>query len=122
MQDMVMAHLLASTTMKRMNDSRLYGNKYTVWDMTTDLTNAIFREDLNGNVSTIRQNLQIEYVKNLTYIVQNNFGSYDNVSVSAAIGQLKSIRQMISAPAASPEVKAHRDHLVMLIDEVFNKK
>ena len=122
MQDMVMAHLLASTTMKRMNDSRLYGNKYTVWDMTTDLTNAIFREDLNGNVSTIRQNLQIEYVKNLTYIVQNNFGSYDNVSVSAAIGQLKSIRQMMSAPAASPEVKAHRDHLVMLIDEVFNKK
>jgi len=123
-QMMVMDHLLAPSTLKRMTDSRLYGNQYSVTDMMIDLTVACFREDLAGAVNTFRQNLQIQYVKELTEIVKpkSPFITYDNVARSAAIGQLKSVRAMIAAPAASPEVKAHRDHLMLLIDEVFAKK
>jgi hypothetical protein len=123
-QMMVIYHLLAPSTLKRMTDSRLYGNQYTVNDMMTDLTNACFREDLAGNVNTFRQNLQIEYVSELCDIVKpkSPFSLYDNVSRSAAIGQLKSIRTMMATPDVSPEVKAHRDHLLLLIDEVFAKK
>ncbi|MFN9518942.1 MAG: zinc-dependent metalloprotease, partial [Bacteroidota bacterium] len=123
-QLMVMDHLLASSTLKRMTDSRLYGNQYSVMDMMTDLTAACFREDLAGAVNTFRQNLQVQYVKELCEIVKPKtpFSSYDNVARSAAIGQLKSVRTMMATPAASPEVKAHRDHLLLLIDEVFAKK
>ena len=102
----------------------LCGNQYSVMDMMTDLTAACFREDLAGAVNTFRQNLQVQYVKELCEIVKPKtpFSSYDNVARSAAIGQLKSVRTMMATPAASPEVKAHRDHLLLLIDEVFAKK
>jgi hypothetical protein len=117
-------HLMANTTLERITDMRLYGNKYTASDMLQDLTNAIFKEDLTTGPNTIRQNLQIEYVKNLCIIASNSRigDAYDYVAKSAAIGQLKTIRQMLATPATSAEVKAHREHLLLLIDDVFSKK
>jgi hypothetical protein len=121
-QSQVLAHLLAATTMKRITDSRMYGNKYSLVDMTTDLTHAIFKDDLAGNVSTMRQNLQIEYVTMLTRIVENKFGMYDHISRSAALGQLKQIKQMTGGAAAGAETKAHRDHIQLIIDQILAKK
>jgi hypothetical protein len=122
-QGNVLAHLLASTTLERITDSRLYGNKYSVVDMMTDLTNACFREDLAGMVNTFRQNLQIDYVQSLAQIASLNskFG-YDNVAKSAAIGQLKAIKQMMVGPAANAEVKAHREHILLLIEDALTTK
>ncbi len=122
-QGNVLAHLLASTTLERITDSRLYGNKYSVVDMMTDLTNACFKEDLAGAVNTFRQNLQIDYVQSLAQIasVNSKFG-YDNVAKSAAIGQLKAIKQMMAGPAASAEVKAHREHILLLIEDALTTK
>jgi hypothetical protein len=121
-QSQVLAHLLASTTMKRITDSRMYGNKYSLVDMTTDLTQAIFKDDIAGNVSTMRQNLQIEYITMLTRIVENKFGMYDHISRSAALSQLKQIKQMTAVAAAGAETKAHRDHIQWLIDQTLAKK
>jgi hypothetical protein len=121
-QSQVLAHLLASTTMKRITDSRMYGNKYSLVDMTTDLTQAIFKDDIAGNVSTMRQNLQIEYITMLTRIVENKFGMYDHISRSAALGQLKQIKQMTAVAAAGAETKAHRDHIQWLIEQTLAKK
>lgn len=123
-QSMVIDHLLASSTLKRITDSRLYGNKYSAIDMLTDLTNACFKEDIGGNVNTFRQNLQIEYVKELCNIASFDKpnSSYDNIAKSAVIGQLKSIKQMMTAPGANPEVKAHREHLLLLIDNALVRK
>ena len=123
-QSMVIDHLLASTTLERITDSRLYGNKYGVVDMLTELTNACFREDLAANVNTFRQNLQIYYVKELCGIasVKNANNSYDNLAKSAAIGQLKSIKQMLTGVAVNAEVKAHREHVLLLIDEALSSK
>lgn len=122
-QSNVLEHLLASTTLERITDSRMYGNKYSVNDMLTDLTNGIFRADLAGSVNTIRQNLQIEYVKRLCTIVDvNKPSSYDYVSRSAVLGQLKAIKALMIQPGASAEVKAHRDHILLLIDNALTRK
>ena len=123
-QIMVIDHLLAPTTLKRMTDSRLYGNKYGVVDVLNDLTNACFKDDLTGNVNTFRQNLQVEYVKDLSSIASFNKpnGAYDNIAKSAAIGQLKNIKQMMALPATNAEVKAHREHILLIIDEALSRK
>ncbi|MFN4082435.1 MAG: zinc-dependent metalloprotease [Bacteroidia bacterium] len=123
-QTMVLMHLLAPTTLTRINDSRLYGNKYPAIDMLNDLTQACFRDDLNGNVNTFRQNLQITYVKQLCSIFKpNGLSSYDNISKSAILMQLKNIKNMMqTTPAANNELKAHREHIVFLIDDVLAKK
>lgn len=121
-QSMAIDHLLARTTLQRITDSRLYGNKYSVVDMMTDLTNACFREDLAGAVNTFRQNLQVEYVKSLCDIADIKKNSYDNISKSAAIGQLKAIKQMLSTPSASAEIKAHREHILLLIENALSAK
>lgn len=123
-QSAVIDHLLAASTLERITDSRLYGNKYSAADMLTDLTNACFREDLAGNVNTFRQNLQVEYVKDLCQIIslEKPSSSYDNVAKSAVIGQLKTIRQLVSAPGINAEMKAHREHILLLIDHALAAK
>jgi hypothetical protein len=124
MQSMVIDHLLAPTTMERITDSRLYGNKYSVVDMLTDLTNACFKEDIAAPVNTFRQNLQVQYVKELCAIADLNQSnnSYDHVAKSAVIGQLKNIKQLLAGVAVNAEAKAHREHLLLLIDDAMAKK
>jgi hypothetical protein len=126
MQSNVMDHLLHQNTLKRMTDSRLYGNKYSTIDMMTDLTNACFKEDAGTNVNTFRQNLQIDYVKRLARIVDTKASAnpYDGISRSAAMAQLKSIKRTISIPnpALNAETNAHHDHLALLVDRAFAKE
>src|SRR5690606_30907526 len=45
----ILRHLLHPLTMQRITDSRLYGNSYSVAEMVTDLTDAIFEADRTGN-------------------------------------------------------------------------
>lgn len=118
----VLSHILAPTTMLRITDSRMYGNKYGLVNVLRDLTNACFAKDIAENVNTIRQNLQIGYVKKLCKIADLSKPGYDNISVSAAIGQLKQIKQMLSTPAAGAEAKAHREHILLLIDNALDVK
>ncbi|MCZ2141617.1 MAG: hypothetical protein LC096_09540, partial [Bacteroidia bacterium] len=108
--------------MLRITDSRMYGNKYGLLNVLRDLTNACFAKDIAENVNTIRQNLQIGYVKTLCKIADLSKPGYDNISVSAAIGQLKQIKQMLSTPAAGAEAKAHREHILLLIDNALDVK
>jgi hypothetical protein len=121
-QSQVLAHLLAPSTMKRITDSRMYGNKYGLIEMTTDLTQAIFKDDINSPISTMRQNLQIEYVNMLTKILENKSNMYDHMSRSAAFNQLKQIKQMTSTPGLTAETKAHREHLQWVVDQIMSKK
>jgi len=101
-QKTLLAHLTNATVLKRLSDSRMYGNSYSVVMMMTDLTNAIFKGD-NGAVPTFRYNLQAAYVDRLLAIVNSNF--YDGVSQAAALAQIKAIEKM--AAGANDEAKAH---------------
>ena len=114
----ILDHLLNPVVLKRMTDSRLYGNEYSVTAMLGDLSGAVFADDLRGSVNTIRQNLQLEYVDRLLGIVESGRGGangpspYDVPSRAAAYQQLQAIDGMMAkARNANAETTAHRDYL-----------
>lgn len=118
MQAASLAHVMHPVTTKRMTDSRLYGNQYPVAEVFADLSNAIFRADMGGNVNTFRQNLQIEYVNRLLAIVKNEGAMrYDRPSQSAALFQLRNIESQLKAKSAGNlETRAHTAHVLQLIE------
>lgn len=122
-QSIALMHILHPNVTKRLTDSRLYGNKYSVTEMMGDLTDAIFKADLNGSVNTFRQNLQISYVKRLAVFMSSR-SKYDNVSKSAALAQLNSIRTKMKSSRAKgdSDTKAHRNHILFLIDKTLETK
>jgi hypothetical protein len=117
----ILNHLLHKNVMRRISDSRLYGNEYSLVEFVQDLTDAIFKEDAKGSVNTRRQNLQIEYVNRLVAISGLKAkSSYDHLSQSAALYQLQKIQQLVaSSKRANDETKAHRAHISHLIESVF---
>jgi hypothetical protein len=111
----VLMHLTSPVVLKRINDSKNYGNTYTVGEFMTDLTNAVFKDDAKSSVNTFRQNLQLEYVNNLITMVKNKsmWGEYDNPTQSMALYSLKNIQKMLaSAKGGDVETAAHREHIL----------
>jgi hypothetical protein len=114
----VLDHLVHPVVLKRMTDSSLYGNEYSVTAMLGDLSDAIFDDDLRGPVDTIRQNLQLEYVDRLLAIVESGHAGasapspYDVPSRAAAYAQLRTIDDMMAkSRKANAETDAHRQYL-----------
>jgi hypothetical protein len=117
----LLSQLLNDNVLQRITDASMYGNQYKLDEYMNDLTNSIIDEDLGGKVSTVRQNIQIEYVKNLINVIQGK--NYDYVSQSNALAQLQSIKKK-EAVAVSPDglTKNHRAHLVFLINKALETK
>lgn len=122
-QGSVIAHILHPTVMKRLTDSRLYGNKYSVNEMVTDLTDAVFKADINASVNTFRQNLQISYVEQLVAIVSDK-SRYDNVSQTAAFASLKNILGQLKTARAKGDAdsRAHRERIIFIIEKAMEIK
>ncbi len=115
-QKRVLDHLLHYNTLQRISDSELYGNKYTLSLMMTDLNNAIFKADIYGSINTFRQNLQLEYTKMLLNMLTGKSSlRYTHNSKSMALYNLKRIRAM-AAPSGNIASRAHKEHLRTLID------
>jgi len=114
-------HLLHPTVLRRITDSRLYGNDYPLGEVMEDLTQAIFAEDLRGDVDTFRQNLQLEYVNRLTrIIVGESKDRYDYPSQSMALYQLREIRNMLDGKrSGNIETRAHSQNIVFTIDSAL---
>jgi hypothetical protein len=122
MQNQCLDHLLHRNVLKRITDSQMYGNQYGLDMMMTDLTDAIFKADLRVDVNTVRQNLQISYVKRLIAINAAD-SKYDNISKSMAIYELNRIlKQQKAATSPSVLTRAHRQHLIKLIDDAMAAK
>ena len=113
----VLEHLLHPAVQKRITDSRLYGNDYDLPAVMNDLTSAIFSGDLNGNVNTIRQNLQLDYVARLLAMVTGETkAAYDNVAQSNALANIRSIERMMERnPGTTAETRAHRQNVLYKI-------
>jgi len=122
MQSGVLDHLLSTSTMLRLSDSRLYGNKYSVGEMLGDLTKAIFDEDLNGNVNTFRQVLQINYTERLVAITGLKGSSrHDEISKARATAQLQEIsRKLKSSTGVDKDGKDHRNYVLTLIEKALD--
>lgn len=118
MQSNVLAHLLHPVTMKRITDSRTYGNSYTVADVVGDLTNSVFEADAAGNVNTFRQNLQIEYVTRLIAVLESD--PHDRIAKSSALYNLQNIRDMMDSKRnVNTETRAHAAHIRLAIDKAL---
>ncbi len=122
-QDVSLAQLTSPFTMRRVVNSTLYGNEYPAIDFLSDLTKAVFEDDAQTDVNTIRQNLQIRYVTRLIVMLITPF--YDDVSKSAALASLREVKSILSppffgigAPTLNAETKAHRRHVQLLLRAV----
>jgi len=121
-QQITLMHLLHYNTLQRINDSELYGNKYSLSTMMTDLNNSIFKADISGNVNTFRQNLQLTYTKMLIGMVAGPKSKmYQPVVKSMALYNLKSISRMVSAKTGNISTKAHKEHLSTLISNALKE-
>ncbi len=117
LQKSILDHILNPVVMKRLTDSRLYGNGYDVSMFVTDLTEAIFKADARGNVNTFRQNLQMEYVNRLAAMVRGEQKTkYDTPSQNMAVYALNEIRVMQDRRRnVNVETEAHAVNLKLVI-------
>lgn len=121
-QKTLLMQLFNSTMLKRLTDSRLYGNSYSPIEMMNDLTNSIFKADLSITPNTFRQNLQVDYVNGLINVASlKSRSNHDNISQAAALSQLKNIKQMLAVANGNAEAKAFRDLIVLKIDQAMSK-
>ncbi len=121
-QQVVLAHLLHANTVQRLVDSELYGNKYSLSEMMTDLNEAIFKADIAGSVNSFRQNLQIAYTKKLiSMLVGPNSKSYISNAQSMAVYNLKQIKKMTAISTGNVSSKAHKEHLAVLVDNALKE-
>lgn len=115
-QKNVLAHILHYNTTQRLVDSELYGNKYSLSTMMTDLNNAIFKADISGSVNSFRQNLQVTYTKKLiSMVVGAKSKHYISPAKSMAVYNLKQIEKLANNSSGNVSTKAHKSHLKTLI-------
>ena len=119
-QNRILSHLLNSTVLRRINNSTLYGNNYTITAYMIDLRNAIFKDDLNGNITITRQNLQITYLKKLINIISVKT-NYDNMSKSSAYYHIMWIKKNLNPNNGNLSTKQHKQYLLFLIDSIEGK-
>jgi len=113
----ILAHVMHPVTLRRITDSALYGNEYSVTEMMGDLTDAIFEDDSRGAVNSFRQQLQIFYVRGLIKMLDDD--SYDYIARSNAFSNLKEIGRDMARWRGDAATRAHRDHVKFLIDKAL---
>ena len=106
-QNKVLDHILNAWTLSRISDTQLYGNDYSVYEVIDDLTDAIFNEYMNGEVSSVRRNLQTSYVRRLIGILAQDY--YDEFATAAAYKSLRDIEKLIKRSSSHEPTKAHRN-------------
>ena len=118
MQSRVLNHLLNAKTLYRLSDTGLYGNTYSVDEMMEDLTKAVFSGDPRNQVSTIRRNLQVNYVRRLIEIMSQDY--YDELATSAVYNSLRDIQKISRKSSSHPPTKSHRKYLNWIISSALD--
>lgn len=116
-------HLLNAKTLSRLSDSTLYGGSYSPGEMLEALTAAIFHADRNGNVNSIRRDLQAEYTKRLVEISGSDgrSGRFDHLALAAIWAQLQTIREYTRQDGTRTDAATfnHRRYLAWRIDRAL---
>ena len=118
-QGAILRHLLDGWVLYRLSDTSLYGNKYTPNLMLNDLTEAIFLEDANSSVTSMRQNLQTFYVRRLLMILSLDY--YDQISAAAAYNSLRKIQKIVQRKGKDPATDAHRQFITWIIESGLDR-
>ena len=118
-QARILSQLMAPNTLQRLKDSELYGNKYKLSEFMTDLNKSIFSE-IDGNIDSFRQNLQIIYTKRLVDIISSDKGKrYKNHAKSLALLNLNEIMESINSDG-NISSRAHKMHLKSIIEKALD--
>ena len=118
-QNKVLDHILSAWTLSRITDTQLYGNDYSVYEVIDDLTEAVFLEDMNSEVSSIRRNLQTSYVRRLIGILAADY--YDEFATAAAYNSLRDIEKLMKKSSSHGPTKSHRKLIHWIIDSGLNR-
>ena len=120
-QSGILNQVLHINVLKRIADTELYGNNYSLNEMMEDLTTTCFSADAGSNVNSMRRNLQAEYTKRLIQIVLNKGKiKYDHISVSAAFENLNKIKKYVSRVSGMDDAtKSHRKYISYRIDKAL---
>ena len=119
-QQDVLNHLLHPVVMARITDTALYGNNYLLESVLSDLTQAVFIDDLREDTNSFRQNLQVEYVNRLLEIISAEDGNpYDYRARSAGLAEIARIEKWMKrySKNGSLATKASRNYIHHLIQQ-----
>ena len=119
-QQDVLNHLLHPVVMARITDTALYGNNYLLESVLSDLTQAVFVDDLREDTNSFRQNLQVEYVNRLLEIISAEDGNpYDYRARSAGLAEIARVEKWMKrySKNGSLATKASRNYIHHLIQQ-----
>ena len=121
-QKSVLDHLLNPVVLKRITDTELYGNEYSLSEMMSDLSDAIFAADARDDINSFRQNLQMEYVTRLAGMVTGDGrNAYHTPGQSLALYQLTQIQNMLNKRrGGNTATRAHTQHLLLIIERALS--
>ncbi|HMW39564.1 MAG: zinc-dependent metalloprotease [Saprospiraceae bacterium] len=108
----VLSPLLSNSTLRRLGNSRMYGNTYTATKLLQDLDQGIFEEDLSGSVNPMRMQLQQIFVERLISLndTKNPLMGYD--TRPAVFDELKKLYKKLHKNKSGDEAtRAHRAFL-----------
>ncbi len=112
LQRSLLDQLLHQDTHRRILDSALYGNELPLGQVMTSITEGVFGGDPATGPTSVRQNLQSDYVDRLLRIV--NTSTYMPAAQAVAFSELAGIRQRLGTPAFQA-VPAHSAFLAYKI-------
>lgn len=121
-QKAALDHLLHPVVHKRLLDSALYGNEYSLSEMLGSLTDAVFAADAKTSVNSRRQNLQQEYVQRVAALVLAKPADGDSPSAmnqAALRYELKRISEMLQSRGNDRASIAHKEYLQFLIKQAL---
>ena len=121
-QQGVLDHVLHKNVLKRISDTALYGNTYTLEAVMADLSDAVFSADRKASVNSFRRNLQVEYVDRLIAVAGlEKSSAYDHLAQAAALYELKRIHGWSKSSRGDQATKVHRAYLRDRLDRAFHK-
>ncbi len=121
-QKAALDHLLHPVVHKRLLDTALYGNEYSLSEMLADLTDAVFAADAKTSVNSRRQNLQQEYVQRLAAMVLEKPADAESPSAMNQAPlryELKRISEMLLGRGNDRASIAHKEYLQFLIKQAL---
>jgi hypothetical protein len=115
----VLDHLMNPVVLKRISDSALYGNSYTLGEVFNDTTNSIFAADAKTNVNSYRRNLQTEYVTRLAKMAKGE--GYDTGAIAMSVYSLNRIDALLGGKRNTDvETQAHVQNLQLIIERALS--
>ena len=109
--------LLNPNLMQRLSDTQLYGGEMNAHTLLDLLTDAIFKDDRVGDISDMRQNLQLYYTEELISLYESELMAPQR---AAFLHGLQKIKDYSKAPfffGGDDATRAHRAQIARLVQE-----